>query len=303
MIRPLATLLALITLSVTGPLVAQSPEPVEAPEVVDTPDGDTAADNAAADANANAAAADPAVSDSETDADPTATEAAADPATATEPTTPEAASPPRPVSRVAVVLVGDPDPARRSAAEALDRELAELGLQRLEDSAMRAALLGQAAPDDGLERLHASRRRLLFEEDLAPTLLELGRRLRVDVLVVVRAVEPARVAVFDVAAAAFYEDEPLLAPSADAARFVRRAARASERRRTRPAEVARAESASPTEPLGDTIPPARRWLKQNWAYLVGGALLVAVVVGFVWRGRRNDEAPPPLLRFRPGLED
>jgi hypothetical protein len=29
---------------------------------------------------------------------------------------------------------------------------------------------------------------------------------------------------------------------------------------------------------------------------------VGVVTGFVVRGRRRDDEPPPILRFRPGLE-
>jgi hypothetical protein len=52
----------------------------------------------------------------------------------------------------------------------------------------------------------------------------------------------------------------------------------------------------------DAPRPARRWLKANWAYIVGGALLVGAITGFIVRGRRNDEDPPPILRFRPGLE-
>ncbi|MEZ4254050.1 MAG: hypothetical protein R3B99_38065, partial [Polyangiales bacterium] len=203
----------------------------------------------------------------------------------------------RPTPRVAVVLVGDPDPSRSESARALDLELGIQGLERLADPAMRLALLGEAHENDGLDRLHASRRALLFADDPSASLLELGQRLQVDVLVVVRATEPARLAVFDVRARAFFEEEPLLT-DVRAASFIRRAALAAARRSTTaPEAAARAEVASEPTPAPEPDPrsPARRWLRANWAYLVGGALLVGVITGFVVRGRRNDDTPPPLL--------
>jgi hypothetical protein len=221
---------------------------------------------------------------------------------------PSADSAPSRAPRVATVLVGDPDPARRARAAELDARLERLGLRRLGDPAMRAALLGDARENDGLERLHAARRSLLFEDDPTATLRDLGARLQVDALVVVRASDPLRVAVFDLAAGAFYEDEPTLDDLEAAATFVRRAARAAARRATAPTPADVVASSPPaTEPpdvaaTPDTRRPARRWLRSNWAYLVGGALLVGVVTGFVVRGRRRDDEPPPILRFRPGLE-
>ncbi|MCB9624428.1 MAG: hypothetical protein H6723_14020 [Sandaracinus sp.] len=94
-------------------------------------------------------------------------------------------------------------------------------------------------------------------------------------------------------------------PTSARASFIRRAALAAARRSTTtPAAAARAEVATEPTPTPEPDPrsPARRWLRANWAYLVGGALLVGVITGFVVRGRRNDDTPPPLLRFRPGLE-
>ncbi|MCU0675226.1 MAG: hypothetical protein MUE69_20840 [Myxococcota bacterium] len=217
--------------------------------------------------------------------------------------------------RVATVLVGDPEPVRRARAAELDARLERVGLRRLGDPAMRAALLGDVREDDGLERLHAARRRLLFEDDPADALRDLGARLRVDALVVVRAADPLRIAVFDLAAGTFYEDEPTLDDLDAAAAFVRRAARAAARRASSPASApspaeaaasaaAASETDSPAATTTDTHRPARRWLKSNWAYLVGGALLVGVVTGFIVRGRlrQDDNGPPPILRFQPGLE-
>lgn len=257
--------------------------------------GDPSANDAAADTNANA--------DADTNGNDTN---AAMPADDTTPTR---------APRVATVLVGDPEPARRARAAELDARLERVGLRRLGDPAMRAALLGDVREDDGLERLHAARRRLLFEDDPGEALRDLGARLRVDALVVVRAAEPLRIAVFDLAAGAFYEDEPTLDDLDAAAAFVRRAARAAARRASSPqasapspAEAAAAASSTaatetPAATAADTHRPARRWLKSNWAYLVGGALLVGVVTGFIVRGRRqDDDALPPILRFQPGLE-
>jgi hypothetical protein len=283
----------------TGPSDADASESA----AEDANAGDPSADEVAAgDPSANEAAAD---TDANADADTNGNDTnAAMPADDTTPTR---------APRVATVLVGDPEPARRARAAELDARLERVGLRRLGDPAMRAALLGDVREDDGLERLHAARRRLLFEDDPGEALRDLGARLRVDALVVVRAAEPLRIAVFDLAAGAFYEDEPTLDDLDAAAAFVRRAARAAARRASAPqasapspAEAAAASSGAatgtPAATAADTRRPARRWLRSNWAFLVAGALLVGVVTGFIVRGRRQDDDPPPILRFRPGLE-
>lgn len=268
-------------------------------------DADTNADVNADGANADGANADTNAND--TSAANTSASNGTNAAMPTDDTTPTRAP------RVATVLVGDPEPVRRARAAELDARLGGVGLRRLDDPAMRAALLGDVHEDDGLERLHAARRRLLFEDDPTEALRDLGARLRVDALVVVRAADPLRIAVFDLAAGAFYEDEPTLDDLDAAAAFVRRAARAAARRASAPqasapspAEAAAASSGAATETpaatAADTRRPARRWLRSNWAFLVAGALLVGVVTGFIVRGRRQDDDPPPILRFRPGLE-
>jgi hypothetical protein len=279
-------------------------------------DSDTDADDVNADgANADGANADTNANDTnanDTSANDTsaANTSASNGTNAAMPT--DDATPTR-APRVATVLVGDPEPVRRARAAELDARLGGVGLRRLDDPAMRAALLGDVHEDDGLERLHAARRRLLFEDDPTEALRDLGARLRVDALVVVRAADPLRIAVFDLAAGAFYEDEPTLDDLDAAAAFVRRAARAAARRASAPqasapspAEAAAASSGAatgtPAATAADTRRPARRWLRSNWAFLVAGALLVGVVTGFIVRGRRQDDDPPPILRFRPGLE-
>lgn len=273
-------------------------------------DADTNADVNADGANADGANADTNANDTNANDTSAANTSASNGTNAAMPT--DDATPTR-APRVATVLVGDPEPVRRARAAELDARLGGVGLRRLDDPAMRAALLGDVREDDGLERLHAARRRLLFEDDPAEALRDLGARLRVDALVVVRAADPIRIAVFDLAAGAFYEDEPTLDDLDAAAAFVRRAARAAARRASAPqasapspAEAAAASSGAatgtPAATAADTRRPARRWLRSNWAFLVAGALLVGVVTGFIVRGRRQDDDPPPILRFRPGLE-
>ncbi len=273
-------------------------------------DADTNADVNADGANADGANADTNANDTSANDTSAANTSASNGTNAAMPT--DDATPTR-APRVATVLVGDPEPVRRARAAELDARLGGVGLRRLDDPAMRAALLGDVHEDDGLERLHAARRRLLFEDDPTEALRDLGARLRVDALVVVRAADPLRLAVFDLAAGAFYEDEPTLDDLDAAAAFVRRAARAAARRASAPqasapspAEAAAASSGAatgtPAATAADTRRPARRWLRSNWAFLVAGALLVGVVTGFIVRGRRQDDDPPPILRFRPGLE-
>lgn len=306
-----------ITLAILVASVATSPNGARAQGAdgasATNADAESAADDAS-DANADASDTNTNVEDANADANANDTSTASASAANDNAAMPTDDATPARAPRVATVLVGDPEPTRRARAAELDARLERVGLRRLDDPAMRAALLGDVHEDDGLERLHAARRRLLFEDDPTEALRDLGARLRVDALVVVRAADPLRIAVFDLAAGAFYEDEPTLDDLDAAAAFVRRAARAAARRASSPqasapspAEAAAASSTAttgtPAATAADAHRPARRWLKSNWAYLVGGALLVGVVTGFIVRGRRQDDRdPPPILRFRPGLE-
>jgi len=107
------------------------------------------------------------------DANDSASSSADTNANGTNAAMPAADTTPSRAPRVATVLVGDPEPTRRARAAELDARLGGVGLRRLDDPAMRAALLGDVHEDDGLERLHAARRRLLFEDDPAEALRDL----------------------------------------------------------------------------------------------------------------------------------
>ncbi len=239
--------------------------------------------------------------------------------------------------KVAVVVRGDPDATLRATARALEDALN--GPVRLPgDPALRAALRGEGA-DDGLDRVRATRRGLGLGDDAA-TLRALARWVDADALVVVHGRRgEAYVEVFDAHAGRYYRDALPVQPLEASTRFVFRTAHAARRRAMQadathggtthegttrastteagtdgsaatptapsPAEVAHGANA-PTEPppsaagADEALPPVRAFFKKNWAYFVAGALLVGVVTFFLVRGRRDDAAPQPVLRFRPG---
>lgn len=212
--------------------------------------------------------------------------------------------------KVAIVIRGDADTELRAAATRLEEAL-EGAVRLPSDDALRAALRGEGA-DDGLDGVRTRRRSLGLGDDEA-TLRALARLVGADALVVIHEDAGApHLEVFDARAGRFFRERLPVQPLDASARFVARAARAAHRRARTSAvpspvaaaeagEAARAPGASEPEAREtDALPPARAFFKKNWAYFVAGALLVGVVTFFVVRGRRDDDAPLPVLRFRPG---
>jgi len=241
-------------------------------------------------------------------------------ATARAQETAELQSAPPDPPKVAVVTVGDPDELLREQAERVDQILlAGEGLRLPEDGALRRALRGEPASEegDGLDRTRAVRRGLGMDEATdAPILARLGRMSGAVAVVVVRRREGAPEAVvLDVSRAAFFAGEIALADSGDTEilRFVRTRARAAATRATgtdaiatprsgdaRDARADRTTRHRPAEPVpeddGESEPS---WLETNWPLLVAGALLVGMIVYLALP--QDPAAPPsPVLRFIPG---
>lgn len=220
--------------------------------------------------------------------------------------------------KAVVVVAGDPDAATQARALEFEAALEEGGISLPVDTALRGALRGDpGTEDDGLEGARRERRRLGFGEEDATTLVRIGRLTGAHAVVVVQSgAEPS---VFDVGASAFFEN-----PTGEVAGFVRRAVRSAARRAAEPApeptgetEVqAEARAPSPRETAeretaaeeararADSTPeperPARAFFKKNWPYFVAGLLLAGAVTWLIVAGGRDDDVPPPVLRFQPG---
>jgi len=233
--------------------------------------------------------------------------------------------------KVAVVVSGDPAPDLRALAQRLDARGRELdSLRWPSDPGLPPALRGEQAPtvDDGLAALRALRRRLGWDADQdAQTLRRIGRGVGVHALGVLRAEGNATLLeVYDVGAGQFYEETLTLDADSveEALAFIVRRAASSQRRASgspgaaqtqahaSPASVPSPEqAASASEPSSgssheaqthaDEPRPVRAWFRHNWAYLVGGALLAAIGVGYaVSAGGGGGGSGTPSLRFRPG---
>ena len=215
---------------------------------------------------------------------------------------------PRTRGKLAIIVAGDPDEALQRAARALEDTLRDR-VALPSDPGLRAALRGAPGQeDDGLARVRRERRGLGFGDEDLPTLARLGRLAGADAVAVLRRADGRlQLEILDVGAATFYRDRLPLEPLGAAADFAVRATRAAHRRAggpavdVTPATVA-ANGAETEEEPEDPLPPARAWLKKNWAYIVGGVLLVGVATFFIVRARRDDGPPNPVLRFRTGLE-
>lgn len=218
-----------------------------------------------------------------------------------------AAVPEPPAPKIAVVVVGDPDPSLREAARRIERAV-DGRLRVPFDPGLRAALRGEPGEtDDGLEEVRRERRRLGLEEDRDAALLSaLGRRAGAVALAVVRAdTEGPEVLVLDVRNAAFFEGELALAADLSdeqLARFVVRRVRVS----TRGAEPApavpsptEAGAAAATAPSPEEPAPQPDFFEQFWPYLVAGALLAGMITAIVLT-QSSDGASQPVLRFVPG---
>ncbi|NOY92182.1 MAG: hypothetical protein GXP55_13380 [Deltaproteobacteria bacterium] len=223
--------------------------------------------------------------------------------------------------KVAVVVAGDPEAELRELAHRLSAAMdASPELRLPSDRGLTAAMRGEPAPaeDDGLGRVRSLRRRLGWEptRDAAP-LHRLGRGAGVQALVVLRsATQGVTLEVFDVGAGRFYEDAlplDLDEPEANLPFIISRARAALRRARGQIASTPIAEQThaaqrdSATPPSAATAedpPPAehgvRSWFKHNWAYIVGGVLLVGVALGYGLSARRGGSSSQPTLRFRPG---
>lgn len=212
--------------------------------------------------------------------------------------------------KVAIVVVGDADEALRSNAEKLEGELTKAGLRVPADPALRAALKGKPSDgqDDGLDRLRALRRALgLSSREDTETFAKMGGMVGGEALVIVRKQKATVIAeVFDVPAQQFYQDVIDLETSTEEQRvaFVSSRASAALRRAQDPtSESTVATAAGATAKPGETPvdePKKKPWIKKNWPYILAGALLIGTVTFFAIDARRDDSAPPPVLRFRPG---
>jgi len=204
-------------------------------------------------------------------------------------------------AKAVVVVTGDPDELLRAAASRLELALDDR-VDLPSDAGLRAAFRGEPGENDGLERARRERRRLGWGDEDAPVVASIGRMTGADVVVLLRREGRVALEVFDVRAGAFFAEPPLLEPVEEAASYVFRAARAAARRQpSAPTAEETAVAAAENEPEAEEeedVPPARLWLRKNWAYLVAGALLAGAVLVFLLRD--DDERAPPVLVFQPG---
>jgi hypothetical protein len=223
-----------------------------------------------------------------------------------------ASAPSARLPKVAIVVVGDPDPVLVAAALEIEGSLLVAGSVRLPaDGALRAALRGEpGAPDDGLDEVRRERRRLGFgEASDAPLLARLGRRAGAVLVVAVREGDgrPEAVAL-DVRSAQFFEGTLALGEPAPSqiVPFVTRRARAAARGATAEASAtgeADGETARGTlqESTTEARPPREgNWIEVHWPYLAAGGLLVAAIAFVVVTALIQDNDVPPMLRFQPG---
>lgn len=229
--------------------------------------------------------------------------------------------------KIAVVVSGDPEPALIEAARGVTEGIRSAPeLRGPSDPGVVAALRGEPAPsqDDGLGGVRALRRRLGWSDgrDLA-ILRDLGRGVGASLVAVLRSQDGSiRLEVFDVEAARLYEGSLDLSGGGDPLTYVAARARATRRRARSdgaPGESARDDTGESEPPASTTggeaaaasraahvdleAPPdrpARAWLRHNWAYLVGGALLAAVGIGYAVSAGGDGGSSSPSLRFRPG---
>lgn len=224
--------------------------------------------------------------------------------------------------KIAIVLLGDPDPEALAAVDALSAAL-DGEVRFPSDPAISAALTGRGG-GDGLDDLRSERRGLgLSERRDLPTLVRLGRLASAVALVLVRPNgETLEIVVLDVGREAFFDGTLALpAEGAELVRFVGRRVRAADT-----ATHGTSAAAPPEEPREETSPvdeepaaetpsegtaetaeeapeepgdPVLHWFEENWAYLAAGALLAGGIV-FVVVVATDPGAPQPMLRFTPG---
>lgn len=269
---------------------AQAPTPAPETSEVDTSEVDTS------EVDASEAEEPLDVADAETNV--AAQEAAAD----TLPEETPADAPPAARAKFALVIVGDADAALQTRAAELNEALHDAGLTSVHDEAIQEALLGRGTEDDGLGPLRGARRTLALSDDAgarADALERIGRASGADTLVLLARRAPT-LRVYDLTARSFYQAVP---GSPDDVPYIASATRAAAARAlTAPALVAEAAAEEPEVEVDadEDLPPVRAFFKKNWPYMVAGVLLAGAIIWLVVGAGSNDEAPPPVLRFRPG---
>ena len=214
---------------------------------------------------------------------------------------------PAPLPKVAVVVVGDPDPMITGLAGALEAELMRGGRLRLpSDPSFRAALAGLPGSDgDGLDEVRTERRRLGLDEARdAPLLAVLGRRAGAALVVAVHGgASGGEALALDVRSGQYFEGSAALSQDLGAAaRFITRCARAATRGAMSAPSAAESVVVDPAEaaPPIQSASPAEDWLGDNWPYLAAGGLLAAAIA-FVAVTATDGATPPPMLRFQTGV--
>ncbi|MFK8002371.1 MAG: hypothetical protein AB8H86_22450 [Polyangiales bacterium] len=204
-------------------------------------------------------------------------------------------------AKFALVIVGDADAVLQTRASDLSQALHDAGLTSVHDDAIREALLGGGTDEDGLGPLRGARRTLSLSDDAgarSDALERIGRASGADTLVLVARRAPT-LRVYDLTARSFYQAVPA---SPDDVPYIASATRAAAARAlTAPALVAEAaEEAEAEVDADEELPPVRAFFRKNWPYMVAAVLLAGAIVWLVVGAGSDDEAPPPVLRFRPG---
>jgi hypothetical protein len=212
-----------------------------------------------------------------------------------------------PLPKVAIVVVGDPDPMITGLAGALETELTRIGRLRLPaDPSFRAALAGLPGSDgDGLDEVRTERRRLGLDEARdAPLLAVLGRRAGASLVVAVRGdASGGEALALDVRSGQYFEGSAALSQDLGAAvRFVTRCARAATRGAMSAPSAAEPGIVGPTEPAAPirSAAPTEDWLGENWPYIAAGGLLAAAIA-FVAVTATDGATTTPMLRFQSGV--
>ncbi|MCC7538303.1 MAG: hypothetical protein IT379_18910 [Deltaproteobacteria bacterium] len=238
--------------------------------------------------------------------------------------------------KVAVVIVGDPDPEAIALAERVTSIVAaDASMTGVSSSDLRAAMRGAPAPTepDGLDDVRRLRASLSGEEsDDVEGLVRLGTRAGADAVVLVRRREGAYEAVvLDVSRRSYFagayrdggadrasEDarlSRLVLARAEQAFAARATGTATTRRAPGPARAGTAAtrarparaSATATERRRSGADRTRRaprrresssWIERTWPYFAAAAL-AGGFVGLYFLGREDDEAEPLRLRFVP----
>ncbi len=203
-------------------------------------------------------------------------------------------------STVVVIVVGDPGPELVAAAQELEGVVSHCPTLRLpSDPALRGALIGEAAPEtaDGLSQARELRRLLGWDDARDDQILaRISRVVDARAALVLRAEGGAmHLEVFSAQAGRFFDRRLALneASPETVTRFI-------QLRLQPPPTLDEEPSPTPAAALVSAEPaaaaPRTPWLRQNWAYLVGGILLAGVVSYAVWS--RQDQPPAPQLMLR-----